>query len=237
MKESMSVKDLDSMWNLENEDEEAENTEGKESAWDLESGWVKDAHLLSLDEIRKQGYPNEGGGQDEKLLGKTGLGLSPNGLILIWRDIALAWDISVAKLQRITTSHGLCIYAHDPWYTDTYKVYKDSMKIARGMDDPSYIRDLTSSFLLYKFHIPSAKTGGSISFLKNRLGMIGQVNAVMGVAEATTLIELSVTSIMTLESKELGKWKKTLTREYENFREFGSIRKRLLEDWYEKHKV
>jgi hypothetical protein len=230
MKESIPVKELESMWNLEDDE-----NEGKQSAWDTESGWVHDAHLLPLDEIRSMGYPSESKGNDEKELGKTGLGRIPSGLNLIWADLAQAWDISIAKLQRITTCHGLCILGKDELFLDIRKLYHDSMKTARGMKDPAYMEDLESSFLLYQFFIPSGKYGGSISFLKNRLGMIGQVNKTLGVAQATTWIELSIISIMTIESKELGKWKNTISREQEKFREFMEIRKNLLERWYDKH--
>lgn len=233
MKENMSVKDLESIWNTSEDEDGDDASEGNQSAWDTESNWVKDAHLLSLDEIRKSGYP--GDSKDEKNLGRTGLGKLPPGLDLIWGDIASTWDISVAKLHRITTSHGLCILGKDELFLETRKLYRDSMRLARGMKDYSYMSDLESSFLLYQFYVTSTKGGGAISFLKDRLGMIGQVNKSLGVVQVTTLIELSIISIMSLESKELGKWKETIRREHEKFREFQEIRRDLLRKWYDKH--
>ena len=227
----MAAKDLESLWNLEDDDDDA--SEGNQSAWNTEANWVKDAHLLSLDEIRKIGYP--GDSKDDKNLGRTGLNSSPAGLSLIWSDVAASWDISVAKVQRITTCHGLCIWGKDPLFMDTLKSYKDCRRLARGMKDVAYMEDLTSSFLLYQYYTPSPKVGGSISFLKDRLGMMGQINNALGVSQSATWVELSITSIMTLESRELGKWKSTIQRENEKFKDFIELRKYSLDKWYDKH--
>jgi hypothetical protein len=121
-------------WELEDDEDTAYETHEATggdltSFWDLEAGWVKDVHLKSLDELQKIGYPDVHTSPNktelstgEKALGTTGLDVTPSGLVEIWRDLADSWDMSVAKIQRISTCHGICIFAKDESYVNLQKL-------------------------------------------------------------------------------------------------------------------
>jgi len=231
-------------WETESENEDEEERYATHevaggdltSFWDTEAGWVKDAHLMTLDELRKVGYPdvnaNPGGsmlGGGEKPLGSTGLDVTPKGLALVWNDLAESWNMSQAKVQRITLCHGLCLFAKDPWYMDIDIAYRKAKKLVRGTTDLSLLDDFESSLLIYSYPAKRQKRGGSMAFLTNRLGMVAKIDGRLAVPQTTALIELSVASIMTLRRGRVKGWVKTMNSEYKNFREYGVKRKEALE--------
>lgn len=234
-------------WDTEDEEEderyEAHEAVGGDltSFWDTEAGWVKDAYLIPLDELRKIGYPdvltNPGKatlGSGEKPLGSTGLDVTPKGLFVVWNDLAESWNMSLAKIQRITLCHGLCIYAKDPWYIDLYRTFRKTNKLVRGTTNLACLDELETSSLIYNYPAKRNKRGGSMGFLTNRLGMVSKVDARLAVPQTTAFVELSIASIMTLQRRVLGKWKETLRPEYDSFREYGIKRKNILEELYKK---
>jgi len=233
-------------WELENDDDNAnEQYEASggdlTSAWDCEAGWIKDVHLMSLDELKKTGYPDVHTSPNktelssgEKALGTTGLDVTPYGLVEIWRDLADSWNMSVAKIQRITTSHGICIFAKDENYVNLQKLYRSTTRLIRGSTDPKMLDALEDSALKYQYNPKRTKTGGSVSYLTNRLGIIAKIQHTLGLAQTQTFCELSITSIMTIESRELGRWKLTLAEECKGFNDHKERRKAALEALYQK---
>lgn len=211
------------------------------SFWDCEVGWVKNVHLMSLDDLRKIGYPDVNAnpksstlGSGEKPLGSTGLNVTPSGLSIIWSDLAESWNMSVAKVQRITICHGLCLWARDSWFTELDKMHRKVRKLMRGVPDAKILDEFTTSSLIYSHNPTAAKRGGSIAYLTNRLGMVAKVDARLGVPQTTALIELSIASIMTLKSRKLGRWLITIKPEYDSFRAYGEKRRQALEALYNK---
>jgi hypothetical protein len=234
-------------WEIEEEDEDSAyqqheaNGGDLSSFWDVEAGWIKDVHLKSLDELQKIGYPDVHISPNktelstgEKALGTTGLDITPYGLVEIWRDIADSWNMSVAKIQRISTCHGICIFAKDENYVNLQKLYRKTTRLIRGSTDPKMLDALEDSALTYLYNPKRAKKGGSVSFLTNRLGAIAKIQHTLGLAQTQTLCELSIASIMTIKSRELGKWKLTLAEEYKGFNDHKERRKVALEVLYQK---
>lgn len=231
-------------WDLEDElDEEQEEdfTGDLVNSWDAEAGWVKDVHLIPLDKLFKRGYPDINVnprslslGSGEKPLGSTGLRRTPSGLYVIWNDLAKTWSMSMAKVQRITICHGICIWAKDPWYIDIHKIHRKLRRLMRGITDTKTLDEFTSSSLAYYFNPAAERTGGSIGYLTNRLGIISEISNGFGVIQSTALIELSIASIMTLENKKLGRWLVTIQSEYDGFRLHGEKRRQALDALHER---
>ena len=234
-------------WQLEEEDEDnayqqhEANGGDLTSFWDLEAGWVKDVHLLSLDELQKIGYPDVHTSPNrtelssgEKALGITGLDVTPSGLVEIWRDIADSWNMSVAKVQRISICHGICIFAKDENYVNLQKLYRKTTRLMRGSTDPKMLDALEDSALTYQYNPKRAKKGGSVSYLTNRLGTVAKIQHTLGLAQTQTFCELSIASIMTIKSRELGRWKLTLAEECKGFNDHKERRRAALEALYQK---
>ena len=233
-------------WELEyNEDNAFEQYEANggdlTSFWDTEAGWVKDVHLITLDELKKTGYPDVHTSPNqtelssgEKALGTTGLDVTPSGLVEVWRDLADSLNMSVAKIQRITTCHGICIFAKDENYVNLQKLYRSTTRLIRGSIDPKMLDELEDSALKYQYNPKRAKTGGSVSYLTNRLGIVAKIQHTLGLAQTQTFCELSITSIMTIESQELGRWKLTLAEECKGFADHKERRRMALETLYQK---
>lgn len=235
----------ESEWELEDEDELYEMHEATggdlASFWDVEAGWPKDVHLMSLDELRKIGYPDVNTdpkktrlGSGEKSLGSTGLDVTPKGLFLVWHDLAESWNMSLAKVQRINLCQGICIYARDPLYIGLDKVYRKVNKLIRGTTDAALQDEFETSSLNYSYPSKRLKKGGSMAFLTNRLGIVSKIDSRLAVPQTTVLVELSIASIMTLKSRKLGKWTKTMESEYRNFRDHIAKRKEALEKLFVK---
>jgi hypothetical protein len=233
-----------SEWELD-EDERYEIHEASggdlSSFWDTEAGWVKDAHLKSLDELKDIGYPdvnfNPGKttlGSGEKPLGSTGLDVTPKGLFIVWHDLAESWDVSLAKIQRINSCHGICIYAHDPYYIDLDRVYRKVTKLMRGVTNGALLDEFETSSLSYSYPASRKKKGGSMAYLTNRLGMVSKIDSRLAIPQTTAFVELSIASIMTLKSRKLKKWVNTMESEYLSFQNHMVKRKEALEKLYEK---
>ena len=218
---------------------EEENLEEEDFAkrWDTEAGWFhENVHSTPLNEVRKWGYPNtaysprgEEYGSGERPLGNTGLRDTPTGLAMIWSDLAATWHISKARLHRITTCHGICILAKDPLFIEMESLYRPIRMGIRGTTDFNTINEVEASSLIYHFSPSRIKKGGSIGYLTNRLGIVSEMEDIIGVSQATMLMELSIISIMTLEGK-LGRWKNTVRGEYNRFRKHMGKRKKNLEE-------
>jgi hypothetical protein len=225
-------------WQTESEFDDIELFEydANPSAWDTcAGGWPKDAFAKALDEMKKIGYPGENDKDETKPI-RTGLREKPYGLHNCWSSLSTGWNISIAKLQKITTCHGISIISHEEWFKDLYKVYLENRKIILGSTDPSMHSEVRDSQLSYHFYISDDHQGGGITTIGSRAGFIGQIEGALGLTLATTLIELNIISIMTIDSRKLSPWKNTFAQEHAKFLRYADTRQRLQDVFYDRYK-
>lgn len=214
-----------SQWDTESksiweEEPDEDSQEGDtESAWNPESGWIPNVHLLDLKSLVKRGYPEVVGRDDSRF----SIGSFPKGFRLVVDSIRdKIKNGSDTKVHKITYCHGLAIISHHPQIVKIFTLYKELRRAAWKTKDFGLIDKLEERVTKYEFAREAKSSQNTMGILKNRTGMVGRLSSRLGMVDGKLYIGLMITSMMTWPKAE---WYDKMKEEEDRF--FGAIDDRL----------